>query len=86
MFTTDCVLFLYAFLSHSLDCDETWYRDRLDFMEEDMLNFVAKKINKSPGRFSNRDFEIIIIFIFVYKWLLLVLIITIIIYNAPNIV
>jgi len=39
-------------------------RDRLDLGKEYIrLHFVMKKVNKksNPGRFSNREFEIIII-------------------------
>jgi len=80
-------LVLYAFLNRPFDCDGIWYKDRLDLEEEDKLHFVANNVNtkSKPGRFSNKDFEIIIIilFFFIYKWLKLILIIIkIIIINA----
>jgi len=57
---------LNAFLNSSSDCDKIWSRDgELDLREED------------PGRFSNRDFDIIIIFcleMVITKLLLLLLI------------
>jgi len=50
----------YAFPARSSDCDEIWYRDRLDLDQEDRLHFVAKNVNKKSnlGKFSNSDFEI----------------------------
>jgi len=66
MFATDYVL--NAFLNHSCDCDEIWYRDRLDLREKDRLHIVTKNVNKrsNPRMFSNRDTEIIIIIFFFY--------------------
>lgn len=41
MFTTDCVL--YAFLSHSSDCDNNWNGHILDLGKGDILHLVAEK-------------------------------------------
>jgi len=38
----NCFYVLYAFLNRSSDCDEIWYRDRLD-LGEDRPHFVVKK-------------------------------------------
>jgi len=41
IFATDCVI--YAFLNRPSDCDEIWYRDRLDLGGEDRLLFCREK-------------------------------------------
>jgi len=56
-------------MNFGTDIDYNTLRKKISY------NSSRKKVNKrsNPGRFSGRDFEIIIIF--VYKWLLLFLII-----------